>query len=96
MQQFKKALQIGFVSVVASVAVGCSTTAPETTHHWVSQDNVAGSVYRSDVAACSQSGATAGTEQQTNTAEFRAYQKCMNERGYALVAANEIGTQKQK
>lgn len=87
MQQFKSALQLSVFTIAASVFAGCSTTGTEVTHHWVSQDKVAGNVYRNDVASCS-----AGNAQlEASSPEFKAYQQCMNSRGYALVAANEVG-----
>ncbi len=79
---------VGLIIAAAVVGLaGCANTVPQVTHHWVSQDKVAGNVYRNDVAACS-----AGNSELTpNTPEFQAYQACMNERGYALVAVNEVG-----
>ncbi len=89
---FVHSLRVAACTAVV-IAAGCSSTQPRTTHHWVSQDKVAASVYRNDVASCAQTSETAGmrTPQATNTAEFRAYQKCMSERGYVLVAANDVG-----
>lgn len=74
------------VGLCAGLLGGCAQTGPQVTHHWVSQDKVAGNTYRSDVAACSQGGA----ELSANSAAFTAYQSCMKERGYALVAANDL------
>jgi len=67
------------------VLAGCANTAPQVTHHWVSQDKVAGNVYRNDVAACSQGA----EELSANSAEFSAYERCMQDRGYSLVAARD-------
>ena len=87
MQPFKSTLQVGAITLAVSVFAGCSATGTQATHHWVSQDKVAGNVYRNDVASCSASNA----QRDASSTEFKAYQQCMNERGYALVAANEIG-----
>lgn len=87
MPLFKSILQPGFMALAACVFTGCAANGTQATHHWVSQDKVAGNIYRNDVAFCS------GGDEQLDAAspEFNAYQQCMNERGYALVAANEIG-----
>lgn len=81
------------IGILAGVLVaGCAATGPQVTHHWVSQTNVAGNVYQNDVAACSNGEA----EVQANSPEFAAYQACMNERGYALVAAADVGESGQE
>ena len=79
-------LRVAALFVAASVIGGCANTAPQVTHHWVSQDKVAGNTYRNDVAACSQGNATL----DATSAEFSAYQNCMKERGYSLVAATDL------
>ena len=76
----------GSVIRAGFLLTGCAQTGPQVTHHWVSQDKVAGNTYRSDVAACSQGG----SELSANSAAFTAYQSCMKERGYALVAATDL------
>ena len=83
---------IGLKSVYLGTAAalmmlgGCATGAPQVTHHWVSQDKVAGNVYRNDVADCSSGVA----ELRVNSEEFSAYQACMKDRGYSLVAESDL------
>ena len=75
-----------FAAALATLAlVGCTTSTPQANHHFVAQDQVAGSSYREDIVAC----AEAAKKSNAYRIEFSAYEACMQERGYALVAARD-------
>lgn len=72
-------------ALTALALVGCTTSTPQGSHHFVAQDQVAGSSYREDIVAC----AEAAKKSNAYRIKFSAYEACMQERGYALVAARD-------
>ena len=90
--QFRRLAHAGALASVAVLAFGCSS-APQVTHHWVSNDSVSGSEYRRDLATCSQNEETIGEPLSAGTSEFQLYVACMNARGYQLASVGELEAQ---
>ena len=73
------------VTALTSLALaGCASMTAQPGHHFLAQDNVAGSSYRADIVAC----AEASKKSNAYRIKFSAYEACMQERGYALVTEN--------
>jgi hypothetical protein len=68
------------------VLAGCAAQQGAPTHRWVSHES--GSTdYRRDNLACTRASRADLDQLDRSSAEFKAYQACMNARGYQLAEA---------
>ncbi|MEM7217103.1 MAG: hypothetical protein AAF515_01970 [Pseudomonadota bacterium] len=79
------------VAAVLTLGLGACVTTPEVTHHWVSQSEVTGAEYRRDMVACG-----SVEEVTADSAAFKAYEQCMNQRGYQLASVTDVEAARER